>query len=80
MLTPTSKMTSHFSAHLLICFVLHETSTLLFLITYCSSKLGTLALELLYYDVWMMMVFAAERQLTDTVFYNAELLREHLLM
>lgn len=28
----------------------------------------------------MMMVFAAERQLTDTVFYSAELISEHLLM
>lgn len=27
-----------------------------------------------------MMVFAAEHQLTDMVFYNAELLSEHLLM
>lgn len=30
--------------------------------------------------VWLMMVFAAEQQLADTVFYNAELLSEDLLM
>lgn len=30
--------------------------------------------------VWLVMVFAAEHQLADTVFYSAELLSEDLLM
>lgn len=39
MLPPSSKSTSRSSARLLICFVLHKTSTFLFLIIYGSSKL-----------------------------------------